>query len=425
MTTEPPRTAATSDEIPAISARTGDVKERVTRRWVSLYGMVWIGYWMGNLVPLQLLIPNKLDQIAPASKEVSFATINALSGIVLLVALPLCGALCDRTRVRFGRRRTWLAVGSMLFAVGLVLTGFQSTVVGIGAWWSLSMIGLSAATAGLTAVIADQVPVSQRGLVSSAIYGPQAFGVVIGMGLVSAFALSNTDAYIVIAILLLALTAPFLFVYRDRTEIAVAQIELRAVLTSMVTSMRHKEFAWAFGGRLLVNLGNSLGTCYMLFFIIDALKVSDPASTLLGTTAVYLLAGIVMTAVVGLISDRVGRRKIFVAGAAAAQAIAGLMLATNPTLEVTLVSSALMGGGYGAYMAVDQALVTQVLPAAHSRAKDLGIMNIGMAVPPTVAPLLASVFIVGGGGGYSALFITVGVLAGLGALLTYRVKSVR
>jgi len=30
----------------------------VSRRWTSLYGLVWFGFWMANLVPLQLLLPS-------------------------------------------------------------------------------------------------------------------------------------------------------------------------------------------------------------------------------------------------------------------------------------------------------------------------------------------------------------------------------
>jgi MFS family permease len=93
-------------------------------------------------------------------------------------------------------------------------------------------------------------------------------------------------------------------------------------------------------------------------------------------------------------------------------------------MPVTLAASALMGAGFGAYMAVDQALVTQVLPDAGSRAKDLGIMNIGSVVPPALAPLIASIFITSVGG-YPVLFTAVGVTATVGATLVYRVRSVR
>lgn len=397
---------------------------RVPRRWTSLFSLVWLGYWMANLVPLQLLLPQQLEAIDPASKVSDFAVVNAFSGLVTLLALPLCGALCDRSRSRFGRRRLWLGAGALAFAAGLVATGEQTTVAGVTAAWSASMLGLSAATAGLTAVIADRVPVSQRGMISSAIYGPQALGVVVGIALVSIFGLSPLGGYAVVAALLIVCTVPFLTAHRDVPNGTESPLRIRELLAGIGTSLKNREFAWAFGGRLLVNLANSLGTCYTLYFLSDALKVSDPESSLLTSTAVYLLAGIAATVVAGMLSDRIGRRRIFVALAALLQAASGFLLASAPSLPVMLVASALMGGGFGAYMAVDQALITQVLPDAESRAKDLGIMNIGSIVPPTVAPVIASL-IVTSEHGYPVLFALVGATAAVGALLVYRIRSVR
>jgi MFS family permease len=110
--------------------------------------------------------------------------------------------------------------------------------------------------------------------------------------------------------------------------------------------------------------------------------------------------------------------------AALLQAVSGFLLAGFPTYSVLLVTSALMGGGFGAYMAVDQALITQVLPDAESRAQDLGIMNIGAIVPPALAPLIASV-VINSRHGYPLLFTLVGAAAAIGAVLVYRIRSVR
>ena len=398
--------------------------EPVTRRWTTLYGLVWFGFWMANLVPLQLLLPQQLETIDPRSKVYDFAVVNGVSGLVALIALPLCGALCDRSRSSFGRRRLWLAAGATAFAAGLIVTGAQTTVTGVTVAWAASMIGLSAATAGLTAVIADRVPENQRGMISSAIYGPQALGVVVGIALVSAFGLSPMSGFAVIAALLIVCIVPFLTAHRDIAFNVEAPLSIRDLIASMGSSLRNREFAWAFGGRLLVNLANSLGTCYTLYFLTDGLKVSDPGGSLLACTVLYLLAGLVATAAAGVLSDRLGRRRIFVALAALLQAASGFLLASAPSLTVMMVASALMGGGFGAYMAVDQALITQVLPDAESRAKDLGIMNIGSVVPPAIAPLIAGV-VISSDRGYPLLFALVGAAAAVGALLVYRIRSVR
>jgi MFS family permease len=409
--------------VPAIAPASQLLGGTVSRRWTARYSLVWFGYWIANLVPLQLLLPQQLQDISPQSKVTDFAIVNGISGLVALIALPISGALCDRSRNRFGRRRVWLGGGVLAVAAGVVVTSMQTTVPGVTVAWSATMLGLSAATAGLTAVIADRVPERQRGMISSAIYGPQALGVVVGIALVAAFDLSPERGYLIIAALLVVCTLPFLLSYRDVAHPAEPALRLRTVVTSLGRSLKHRDFAWAFGGRILVNLANSLGTCYSLYFLIDGLKVADPETSLLLVTVVYLAAGLAATTVAGILSDRLGRRRIFVAVTAFLQAFAGFLLAAFPSMTTYFVSSALMGGGFGAYMAVDQALITQVLPDAESRAKDLGIMNIGALVPPALAPLLASLFITSGLG-YPMLFTAVGIGATIGAALTYRVRSV-
>ncbi|GAB2471839.1 MFS transporter [Jatrophihabitans fulvus] len=397
----------------------------VGRGWTVRFALAWFGFWMANLVPVQLLLPNQLADIDPSGKVHDFAVVNGISGLVALIALPLSGALADRTTTRFGRRRVWIAGGALAFAAGLVVTGAQTSWPALALWWSLTQLGLAAATAGLTAVIVDRVPVTQRGTVSAAVFGPQALGVVVGIGLVAAFGLTELEGYVLIAAVLLLAVVPFVRHHRE-VPASAPPLTVRDIAGSLSIDLRaHPDFAWAFGGRLLVNLGNSLGTSYLLYFLTDALRVDDPDGTLLEVTVVYLVAGLVLTYAGGILSDRLGRRRVFVAVAAAMQAGAGFLLAAHPTLTVTFVAAALLGGGFGAYMSVDQALITQVLPDAESRAKDLGIMNIGTIVPPAVAPLLAGLLITSDGRGYPGLFTLVGVTAGVGAVSVYRVRSVR
>ncbi|MBA3782504.1 MAG: MFS transporter, partial [Nocardioides sp.] len=129
---------------------------------------------MAWLVPVQLLLPDQLYDVDRVHRVRDFAVINGLVGVVSIIALPLFGALCDRTRSRFGRRRIWVALGTVVFAAGLVLTGLQTQWTGVAACWVLASLGYAMVSAGLTATIADRVPESQRGMISGAMFGPQA-----------------------------------------------------------------------------------------------------------------------------------------------------------------------------------------------------------------------------------------------------------
>jgi MFS family permease len=396
----------------------------VTRGWISRFGLIWFGYWMASLVPVNLLLPNQLAAIDPVHKVRDLGYVNGLAGVAALVALPLCGALCDRSRSPIGRRRIWMLGGTACYAVALVGTGQVHSWIGVAVLWSLTMAGLSAATAGLTAAMADTVPDQQRGVVSGALYGPQALGVVVGIGVINAVALSISLSYVLLAAVLILSSYSFISRYQEAGPAATEALSLRAIAESLWISPRdNPDFAWAFGGRLLVNLGNSLGTAYLLYFLTDDLKVSNPDGWLLILTIVYLMFTLTSTIICGILSDRLRRRRVFVFGAATAQALGGLGLAVFPSLTFAVIGAALLGAGYGAYMAVDQALITEVLPDAGSRAKDLGIMNIGSVVPQAAGPLGASL-IISSLGGYPTLFGTAAATGMVGAVLVYKIKSV-
>jgi hypothetical protein len=82
----------------------------------------------------------------------------------------------------------------------------------------------------------------------------------------------------------------------------------------------------------------------------------------------------------------------------------------------------LFGVGFGAYLSVDQALITQVLPAAADRAKDLGVINIAIVGPAAIGPAIATPIVVLGG--YPLLFGATTIVALLGSAFVWKIKSV-
>jgi MFS family permease len=352
--------------------------------------------------------------------------ISGISGLCAIVAYPLTGALSDRTTSRFGRRRPWIAAGSLLFALALLLLGLQTDIVLIGVCWSLALIGFCVLTAALTATISDQVPVDQRGFVSGWISAPQAIGIILGVALVTYVFAGALLGYAAMAVLLLVLVLPFLFL-----PDAVLPRELRVRMTARgiveslwISPRSHPDFGWTLLSRVLVNFGNAFGTSLLLYFLEFGLGDPNADDDLLVLILVYMLFVIVASLVLGRLSDRLGRRKSFVFLSSALQGVAALLLAFVPALPAAMVAAGLLGLGYGCFLSVDQALATQVLPDPENRGKDLGIMNIATAVPQAMAPLFGA-GIVALLGGFTGLFVLSGLFAFAGALAVARVKAVR
>ncbi|TFC51184.1 MFS transporter [Cryobacterium sp. TMT1-21] len=403
---------------------------RVPGRWIAVFATAWLGIWMAQLTPVQLLLPAQIDRrLQPENwvdSVVAFGVISGIAGLCAIVAYPLTGALSDRTTSRFGRRRPWIAGGAVLFAAALLLLGAQTTMLGIGFFWALALTGFCVMTAALTATISDQVPVDQRGYVSGWLSAPQAVGIIVGLLLVTMLFTGQFAGYLVVAVLLLVLAVPFLLL-----PDAVLQPHQRAPVTVLgllsslwISPREHPDFGWTLLSRVLVSFGNAFGTTLLLYFLMFGLNDENAEDDLILLTLVYMVFVILASIFLGRWSDALGIRKGFVFVAAGLQGFAALLLAFIPDLGVAMVAAGILGLGYGCFLSVDQALATQVLPDPAARGKDLGIMNIATAVPQALAPLLGA-FTVAVGGGFQALFVLAGLCAFGGALAVTRVKAVR
>ena len=101
------------------------------------------------------------------------------------------------------------------------------------------------------------------------------------------------------------------------------------------------------------------------------------------------------------------------------------VIAVASSFNGFLVGMAIGGLGFGLYMAVDLALVADVLPDSATAAKDLGVMNIAGALPSSIAPAIAPVILAVGSGSYGVLYAVAGVCAIVGAGAILRVRRVR
>lgn len=392
-----------------------------------------LGIMVAFFAPLQNLLPRMSEQIAgPTGKEAALAVVTGIGVIGSVIGNPLAGALSDRTTSRFGRRRPWMLGGSLLGFVGLILLPNMNSIWSLTIAWLAVQFAVNAAYAGLTATIPDQVPVRQRGVASGLVGLAQAFGPVLGVGLVAFVVTSLVGGSYLTAILFVLCVLPFLFILKDPPlppEMKPAFHLGEFVRSFWVSPKKHPDFGWAWLARFLVSLSIAMATLYLLFFLTDHLGFDDETAGQRQTVLLALYAGgTMLTAVIGgYISDRVGKRKIFVIVATGVIAIAGFILAFVPEGQegwgITMIAALILGIGYGWYLAVDQALITQVLPTAGDRAKDLGVINIANSMPQVLAPVLAAPLVTVLGG-YTSLFLAVAIITLLGAAAIVPIKSV-
>lgn len=318
-----------------------------------------------------------------------------------------------------------LAGGSL----GILIVALAPTVPVVLVGWCLAQLSFNALQAALVAVLPDQVPVDQRGSVAGVLGVCLPIASVSGTFLVQLFTGNQLAMFMIpcgiggVLVLLFALTLDDRHLVRSSRP----SWSLRQFATTFYLSPRKSpDFAWAFASRFLFVLAYALLFTYQAYYLVERLGSAAqevPRQIFLGTlvqSAVIVAASLIG----GRLSDRTGRRKIFVFAASIVYGSAMFVIAIATELNGYLVGMAIGGLGFGLYMAVDLALVVDVLPGTDDAAKNLGVLNIAGALPASVAPAIAPV-VLAMGGGYGLLYAVAGGCAVLGAVAILRVRSVR
>ncbi|WP_435838101.1 MFS transporter [Streptomyces chrestomyceticus] len=401
--------------------------ERVGRGWTAALALANGAVWAGWYGPIQVLLALQAAGLAPpgTSKESVLAWVTGLGAAVSLVANPFFGALSDRTVSRFGRRTPWIVAGVLGGAAALCLLATARSVAVMAAGWCLVQLALNAAFAAVTAAVPDRVPHLQRGAVGGWLGAAQILGVVAGTGLATV-AGGVAAGYVACAAFTVLATLPYVLRYRDlrigpgdRPPFAWRSF----VRGFWISPRRHPDLAWAWLTRFLVNLGNAIALLYLLYYLRDALHRPRPEDGVLVLTAVNGVMLLATVVVGGIWSDRTGRRKPFVLWSGVIMAAATALLAGWQTWTGALVAAALLGVGFGVFTSVDFALMTDVLPAAAHRARDLGVVNVANSLPQVAAPALAAP-VVTYLGGYQVLYLVAAGIGLAGALLVRRIRGV-
>jgi MFS family permease len=411
----------------------------VRYRWIVGLTLASLGMWMATQTPLQVMLALQLQDITPRHKVVALGVVTGVGAISSALATPFVGALSDRTTHggrsgRFsGRRHRWTLATAVLAAVCMGLLAKQATVLGVALLWFLFCAFQNGEYATLSAAIPDHVPVRQRATVAGWVGMPIALGLVLGTVLVvDVLGQDLVTGYITLAVLMVVLALPFVLFTPDYPLAPHDRrpFSWRGVASSYWLNPReYPDFGWAWLTRFLTSLAIAMGTLYLLYFLRDAVHYArlfpgqTAADGLLILILIYTGCVVVTSIVGGIISDRRGRRKMMVTVSGLLMAAAALSLTFWETWPSALLAAVLFGMGYGAYIAVDQALITQVLPKAHDRAKDLGIINIAIVCPGAIGALIAAPLV--SLAGYPALFGATTAVAIAAAIGVWQIKSVR
>lgn len=375
-----------------------------------------------------VLLPLQIAGIDEANKIGNLAIVSTLGAFCAMLAQPLAGTISDRTRSRFGRRAPWMVAGVLIGGLALVGMALANGLVQIAIGWIIVQIAYNFAQGPLSAVMPDRVPRAARGTFAALSGIGLMLGAIGGQVIGAMFAQNIGTGYVLFAGIALVVTTLFVVFNPDHSSADAEKQPFNLVAflkTFWVNPIAHPDFFWAFTGRLLLYTGYFAVTGYQLFILQDFIGLGDGAVAMIPLFGLVSLAGILLATVVsGPLSDRLGRRKVFVFASSVLVGAALIVPMVSPTVGGWFLFTALSGLGFGCFQAVDTALMSEVLPSKDSFAKDLGVVNIAATLPQTLAPAVAGAIVLAFGG-YIALFPVGIVLSILGAFAVWFIKAVR
>lgn len=404
---------------------------RVGWGFISLYALAYMSTSLLFVAPLLVTLPLKVSSLVGIKQAPgSLALVAGIGALLAMVGNPLFGKMSDRTASRLGMRRPWMVAGLVGGCLGVLVVALAPSIPVVLAGWCIAQLGFNALLAAMVAVLPDQVPSVQRGLVSGVLGVCLSVASVCGTFLVRLF----TGSLLVMFLGPCAIGGFFILLFavtlHDRRLATVGKPawSLREFASTFYVSPRQSpDYAWAFGSRFMFIMAYAFLASYQAYYLLNKIgsaQADVPQQIFLGTlvqSAVIVAASVIG----GRLSDRTGRRRIFVLTASIVYGLALFVIASASSFNGFLVGMAIAGLGFGVYVAVDLALVVDVLPGKDNAAKDLGVFNIAGALPFSIAPAIAPVILALGGGSYGVLYAVAGLCAIAGAFAVLPVKRVR
>ena len=403
------------------------------------------------------LIPVGATLVAGSRADLLIGRVTAAGGIFALLTPILVGWLSDRTVSRWGRRRPWMVAGTILNIVGLGLLAFAAGPLALIAAYLVVQLSNNAGGAAYTGVIPDVVPAEDRGRASGLLGTMNQLGTIVGVGLVTvgfkvygdtragllvgygaialilaitlvitviavkepptvrrasgsapipltpaavicgaAFLVAVMALFAILLVPLGTLLGPVVALFLIGSMVTVLAARRLPKLTAFFQAFRSNDFFWTFATRALVTLGIFSILPFMELYFRDVVR-SKSAGAASSLWLLAVIAGAVIPSIVGgILSDRTGRRKLFVYLSSGLQAavVSVLLFGLIRSLTVLYVLGILYGIGYGAYYAVDWALACDVLPDRERAAgRDMALWHVAFTLPQVLAPAILAGFL--------------------------------
>jgi MFS family permease len=388
--------------------------------------------WAGMItIVIQNLVQ---DMVGGAKKDLYLGSTLAIGAFVSTVVVIIVGAMSDRSRWNMGKRRPYIILGSLLSVPSLLwLAGVHSIPLLI-IDFCLIQLWVNVATSPYQAMIPDMVPRERQGTACAYMGMSSLIGQLGGLMICGLLMARPGGLSIIVATMSGLMVATMLYTVLRLPEPTAASNPapriglVRTVIESFrVNPREHADFFRLIASRFVVNMGFYSATEFLFYYVQDTLRAPDHDKATFQILAVATISGVLGNFPAGMLGDRMSKKRVVYVSTAIAAAGA-LVFSLTSSMQVALGAAFVFGMGWGAFLAIDWAFATNLLPR-RDEAKHMGIWHVAFTVPQVVAPLIGGVVAyyfnqhVAQGFGYRIVLLLVIVYLAVGATMIRPIKE--
>ncbi len=421
-------------------AAPADIDRRPTQRLsngqlfqISAYWFALNAIWGGFEIFQQKRTVQLLGDEAP----LALGPMEILALPIAALTMPMMGSISDYTTTRWGRRKPFILVGSAATSIALFGLALAPSFPLLVLFFIVLQFTANAARGPFAGLVPDLVPEEQVGIASGLM------GLMITLGLVggyllmmSGYLLDENFAIPMMALgVFVALAGLASWVWipngppgKPRGERTLPRIALETFGTDI---LRQRSYVFLLGSRFFILMATGFFMNLNILYVerTYGLTGTDQGLWILVALAVAVGSTAIGTIPGAKISDRIGRKPVIYASTLAG-AVGMTIVGLAPGIEVAMVGIALVGLGGGAFLAVDWALMTDIIPKA-SAGRYMGMSNIVEATNGPVATVVGGFIMysvgvwMGQAVGARVAMLTAIVMFAAGALLLTQVREPR
>jgi Na+/melibiose symporter-like transporter len=362
---------------------------------ITVLGFALTGLWQSIHT---IVLPIRLLDFVAESQKNTYLGLLTLAGLLLaMVVQPVAGAVSDRSNFRWGRRRPYILVGSILALFFISGIGFAATYAAIFVMYCLLQVCTNTAQGPYQAFIPELAPPDKHGLASGVKSLLEVVGGIVFIYLTSLFMdryFSGEGSYwlwVVLGLLALVLLAAMLVtVTTVREPPAVNGVRRASPLAEWYRNVRevltNRDLVWFLLSRLIVFMAFTTIQQFALYYLKDVIGVTNPAEATARFSVIAVVGMVVVVWPTGFISDRIGRRFLTIAAGLLGALGIGI-IALSQEYGTILWAAAIIGIAMGIFNSANWALATDLV-ARGEEAEYLGIANMATAGGAALARLV-------------------------------------